>query len=164
MKLEFKEREGQEETEEAEEASSEKGRAHEYTRLGDLLRDRGAFQAASVEYKKALDYEPYNAKILNKLGLSRVLAGNYKEALVPLERLTQVYPGYSNGFVNLGLAYSGLKDDDRAAIAFARAVELNPFNPLPYQRLAELYRKRGDSADAKIMEESLAIINKKPGG
>jgi len=161
MKLEFKEHEGMEE---AVEVMAEKGKAYEYTRLGDLLRDRSSYQAASVEYKKALDYEPYSAKILNKLGLARILAGNYKDALEPLLKLTEIYPGYSNGFVNLGWAYFGLKDDDKAVMALNRALVLNPFNPTPYQQLHDIYKKRGDAASAKKMQEALMIINKEPGG
>jgi len=161
MKLEFKEHEGMEE---AMEVMAVKGAAYEYTRLGDLLRDRSSYQAASVEYKKALEYEPYNAKIMNKLGLARILAGNYKEALEPLSKLTEIYPGYSTGFVNLGWAYFGLKDDDKAIIALNRALVLNPFNPTPYQQLYDIYQKRGDAASAKKMQDALTIINKKPGG
>lgn len=161
MKMEFKEQSGREEDEEIE---TGKGKAYEYVRLGDLLRDRGALSAASFEYQKAAALEPYHPRILNKLGLSRVLAGNYKEALDPLIKVTRIYPDYSTGFINLGLAYFGLKDEANALAAFEQATALNPFNPIPYERMAEIYQKRGDNAKINEMKSAYAIIMKKPGG
>jgi len=162
MKLEFKEQTGGED--EYEEVPVDKGKAYEYLRLGDLLRDRGFYGPACFEYQKAAALEPYVPMVLNKLGLGRVLAGNFKAALEPLNKVTQTYPGYSTGFVNLGLAYEGLKDDAQAIAAFERASELNPFNPAPYVKLFAIHERRGDQQKLDQVKEAFNIINRRPGG
>lgn len=164
LKLEFKEQSMKEGAEDETEPILEKDQTSEYIRLGDLLRDRGFFQAAAYEYQKAVALEPYNSRALNKLGLCQVLAGNFKAALEPLTRLTETYPQYSTGFVNLGLAYSGLQDDARAMAAFERALELNPFNPMPYRKLVELYAQTGNQAKVREMQEAYNIIHQNQGG
>jgi len=165
LKLEFKEQTMKEGGDQAEaEPLLEKDQTTEYIRLGDLLRDRGSFKAAAFEYQKAAALEPYNSRVLNKLGLCQVLAGNFKAALEPLTRLTEIYPQYSTGFLNLGLAYFGLKDDAQAIAAFQRASELNPFNPIAYRKLAEIYERLGDQDKVQEIQDADNIIHKNPGG
>ena len=162
-KLEFKEQTGKQ-NEAEEEPIVEKGKANESIRLGDLLRAHGSYAAAAFEYQKALAIQPYSAMVLNKLGLSLIGAGNFKAALEPFSRLTSIYPNYSTGFVHLGFAYDGLKDDSKAISTLERAMALNPFNPIVYEKLADIYQKRGDTAKVNQMQEAFNIINKKPGG
>ena len=144
MKLEFKEQTGKEEDEEG---PAEKGKGADYMRIGDLLRDRSFFKAASVEYAKAANAEPFNPRILNKLGLAQILANNFSAAVEPLLKLTSIYPTYSTGFVNLGNAYYGLKDDVKAQAAFEHARAL-----------------KGDQAQVNELKQSYSIIMKKSGG
>ncbi len=137
--------------------------AWEYVRLGDLLRDRGNYRSAVVEYEKAVKLEPYHPKILNKLGLARIMAGDFAGAVKVLEKSTWINPGYSSTYVNLGLAYLGLGEEEKAITSFKRASELNPFNPLPYHKLREIYLKQGDEYNAEKMAENLEIIKRKGG-
>jgi len=154
LKMEFKEQSG----EVKEDEEIETGRAGEYARLGDLLRDRGEYQASAVEYKKALSYDPYHPKLLNKLGLALLLSGDYKSSIETFIKLTKFYPTYSTGFVNLGLAYLSAGEEEKAIWAFEKTLELNPFNPTPYRKLIEIYLKNGKTRPAEKMKEKLEII------
>jgi len=162
LRLEFSE--GKEEKKKEEEISQEElgsQKAWEYVRLGDLLRDRGKYQSAVVEYEKAVELVPYNPKVLNKLGIAKMMAGDYKGAIATLKKAGEITPNYSTIFVNLGLAYASAGDDEGAIGSFKRAVELNPFNPLPYIKLRELYLKQGDSYNAEKMASALEIIKRR---
>jgi len=159
LRMEFKEQEGKEEEEEF---GKEEGKAWEFVRLGDLLRDRQFYQAGVVEYKKALDLEPYNPKIMNKVGFGQILAKDYQAAISVLKKAAEIYPDQSTTFVNLGRAYLSANDDQNAVSSFETALELNPFNPIPYRNLINLYQKAGNQAQAKEMQARLEII-KKPG-
>ena len=154
LKMEFKEQSGEVKDDEV----LESGKAGEYARLGDLLRDRGEYQASAVEYKKALSYDPYHPKLLNKLGLALLLSGDYKSSIETFSKLIKFHPTYSTGFVNLGLAYLGAGKEEEAIGAFERALELNPFNPTSYQKLIEIYFKNGENGSAEKMKERLEII------
>ena len=159
LKLEFKEQEGKEEEEAA--SDEEPGKGSQYARLGDLLRDRGSYRAAVVEYNKAIAYEPYSPTILNKLGLGQLLAKDYQSAIATLNRSAQVYPEYSSTYSRLGQAYLAAADDKNAILAFETALGLNPFNPGPYNNLYGLYSKAGDKAKADTMARDLEIIKRK---
>ena len=152
-KLEFKEQTGNE-NEPEEEPLEEKGKTYESIRLGDLLRTRGSYSAAAFEYQKAWQLQPYSSMVLNKLGLALFKAGNYKAALDPLTRLTSVYPNYSTGFLDLGFAYDGLKDEAKAISTLNQAMALNPFNPLYMRSLQMIYQRRGDAANVNQMQEA----------
>lgn len=158
MKLEFKEQEGEEEKEEI--VGTEDGKAWEFVRLGDLLRDRQYYPACVIEYKKAQEIEPYDPKILNKLGLAQTLAQDYASAISTLKKSAEIYPDYSTTYVYLGNAYVAMGADKEAIQAFETALSLNPFNPTPYRSLINLYQRSGDVAKAKEMQAGLNIIRK----
>ncbi len=160
MRLEFKEQEGLEEAEEKPEAGEDK--TGEYVRLGDLLRDRKFYQAAVVEYKKALNLEPYDPRVMNKLGLGQALAGNYPDAISILKQSAEIYPNYSTTYIYLGQAYWSSGDTKNAVSSYETGLEQNPFNPIPYRNLIQLYQKQGDSARASELQKNLEIL-KKPG-
>ena len=162
LKPEFK-KPGEKEEEELSPEELGSKTAWEYVRLGDLLRDRGNYRSAVVEYEKAVKLEPYHPKILNKLGLARIMAGDFAGAVKVLEKSAWINPSYSSTYVNLGLAYLGLGKEEKAIASFKRASELNPFNPLPYHKLREIYLKKGDEYNAEKMTENLEIIKRKGG-
>lgn len=128
-------------------------------RLGDLLRDRGHYRAAAVQYERARAMAPYSVRILNKLGLCYYLAEEHELALDPLGFAAEFYPGFSTTYINRGRALWALGREDDAAADFLRVLDINPFNPLPYGYLIKYYDKQGDRERAEKLARDFAVIS-----
>jgi tetratricopeptide (TPR) repeat protein len=103
--------------------------AAEYYRIVDLASDlmnRRQFEAASAEWKKALDLHPDEAPTHSNLGLSLFETGRIAEAIQHYERALQLSPEYPEAHNNLGSALSSQGKLDEAIVHFRRAVELDP--------------------------------------
>lgn len=150
---------GYEESDTLEESEIEEKPEYKYARLGDLLRDRGHYQAAVLEYKKAHEMAPYSIKVLNKLGLCYYLAGEYEESVGPLEKAIEIAPDYSTSHVNLGRSLFKLEKYDKAKEVFEQVLEINPFNPIPYGYLINIHEKEGDPKRIEKLKTDYKIIS-----
>jgi tetratricopeptide (TPR) repeat protein len=159
---EIRKDDGDEDDEDVLEEDMNEGEEWKYVRLGDLLRDRGHYQAATVEYRKAREIAPYTPRILNKLGLCYYLAGDLENSIEPLAMAVKMMPGYSTSYVNLGRAYLGLKRHDEARRALESSLDINPFNPIPYNLLAEILDQQEDREGIKRLARDYAIIRGLP--
>ncbi len=130
-----------------------------YARIGDLLRDRGHYRAAGVEYGKARELAPYSIRILNKQGICYTLAEDYEAALEPLETAIELAPGYGSSYVNLGRALYKLGRYAEAEEVFARALDINPFNPIPYGPLLDINMKAGREDRTEKLKRDLVLIS-----
>ena len=61
----------------------------------------------------------------------------------------EVYPDYSTSQTTLGDAYRMLGETDKARQHYEQAIQINPFDPMPHQYLAEGYRQTGDAVAAE---------------
>jgi len=128
--------------------------------IADLNRD---FTSADVDYAKALELSPDRPEVLNNVGWSHLLRGDWQGAVEPLQRAASLLPGSTRISDNLDLAMAandaalparkpGESDESwsarlndagmlaalnadtkRAAAAFAQAIEARP---TWYQRAA----------------------------
>ncbi|MEM4707535.1 MAG: tetratricopeptide repeat protein [Candidatus Anstonellales archaeon] len=95
-----------------------------WERLGYVYVELGRLRDAEICFKRSLkinkDY------IYAKVGLGKVLIAEakYKEARELLEPLAKNYPKNGEAHMNLGLAYLGLNELDKAETEFKRAIEL----------------------------------------
>lgn len=164
----FEIRKGEEGFDEVDEGIGESdisgGEQWRYARLGDLLRDRGHFQAAGVEYAQAREISPYSTKILNKQGLCFHLAKDYKGAVEPLQKAIELSPSFSTSYINLGRSLYAGGDEKGAAEVLEKALEINPFNPIAYNYLIKIYDKEGNEERARKLAGYLDIISGKSGG
>ena len=117
--------------------------------LGDLMRQRGRFDAAVYYYDRARKGRPDSPFVLNKLSRALVAAQRTQEAVPHLLRALEVYPDYGSSHTALGDAYRMLGELEKARQHYEQAIQINPFDALPHQYLAELYRQAGDSAAAQ---------------
>jgi tetratricopeptide (TPR) repeat protein len=145
--------------EEVGESDLSTGEEWKWARLGDLLRDRGHYRAASVEYDKALKLAPYSLRILNKAGLCYYMGRDYEQALTPLRQAADLYPGYSTTYINLGRVLYEMGKDDEAAAVLEEALNYNPFNPIPYGYLIKIYEKKNNKEKIKKLSEDLHTIS-----
>ena len=52
-----------------------------------------------------------------------------------------------------------MKRFDEAAIALEKSLEINPFNPIPYAPLLNIYDKKGDKDRAEMIYRDFQIIS-----
>jgi tetratricopeptide (TPR) repeat protein len=130
-----------------------------YARLGDLLRNRGHFSAAAVEYDRARDLSPNSLRILNKAGLCYYLAKDYDHSLEALDFARDLYPGFSTTYINLGRTLYAMEKYEEARQALEQALDINPFNPIPYEYLINIYRERGDEDRVKTLTDNYFIVS-----
>ena len=97
-----------------------------------VCRERtGDWEAAEADLKKALEFRPNQAHVLNYLGYSWIEQGkNLEEAREMIERAVAVRP--DDGYIadSLGWVQYRLGDFEQAVKTMQRAVELNPTDPV----------------------------------
>lgn len=129
-----------------EEVQSSTARMH--SRLGDRLRQRGRVAAATMEYQRALDKDPYSPYLLNKVALTLLAQGSLPEALAHLQRAQLLEADYATTYTNLGRTYLALEAYDEARLALLEAVQINPFDPAVHYYLAVSYQQLGKTHEA----------------
>jgi tetratricopeptide (TPR) repeat protein len=117
--------------------------------LGDLMRQRGRFDGAVYYFDRARKGRPDAPFVLNKLARALLAAQRPQEAVPHLLHSLEVYPDYSTSYTTLGGAYRLLGEPEKARQHYEQAIQINPFDALPHQYLAELYQQAGDSAAAQ---------------
>lgn len=80
-------------------------------------------QAADA-YEKSLAIKPDVPSVLNNLGSSYVLLGNYGKAIESYEKALAIDPDYPEALYNLSLSYSKLGDPARAMDALQRCARI----------------------------------------
>ncbi len=123
--------------------------ARRRTRLADRLWLRGRLKAAWVEYKRALRDEPYSPALLNRLARVELRLRLPQKALRNLQKAAEVDLDYGGTFILRGIAYEMNGEAELARKAWEEAIQINPFDPLPHERLAVLYGEAGLSKDAR---------------
>jgi tetratricopeptide (TPR) repeat protein len=117
--------------------------------LGDLMRQRGRFDGAVYYYDRARKGRPDAPFVLNKLSRALLAVQRTQEAVPHLLHALEVYPDYSTSQTTLGDAYRTLGEREKARQHYEQAIEINPFDPMPHQYLAELYLQAGDAEAAQ---------------
>jgi tetratricopeptide (TPR) repeat protein len=117
--------------------------------LGDLMRQRSRFDAAIYYYERARKARPDAPFVLNKLSRVLLTIQRPQEAVPHLLHALEVYPDYSSSQTTLGDAYRLLGEMELARLHYEQAIQINPFDPLPHQYLAEGYLQTGDTVAAE---------------
>ncbi len=112
--------------------------------LGDLHRDRSDPDRSEAAYRKALELEPSDPKLLGALALLRSRTADYGEAARLFRQSLAGDPNQPLTWVNLGIALVGTGDLAGAAEAYERALALNPRDALALFNLGNLRQRAGD--------------------
>ena len=133
----------------------------EYTRLGDLLRDRGRYQAALLEYQKAVGASPKESPALQvKIARTHLLMGRPQEARKVLTALVERYDSFGPAWTTLAEANAALGDIKGAILAFEEANASNPFDPMVHAGLLALYTREGRKREADREEKALQLLQR----
>ena len=99
-------------------------RAH--NNLGNVLDDRGRFDEAVAEYRKALEIRPDYAKAHSNLGLALAGRGQFDAAIVEYRKALKINPDLAEARNNLGVALAGRGQFDAAIAEYRKALEIRP--------------------------------------
>lgn len=93
-------------------------------------------QQALTLYRRALDADPGNHRIMNNIASSLLRTGQHDEALVYVLQALALKSNYVSALVNGGIAYSLKGENAAAANMFRKAVTLEPVNRQALYNLA----------------------------
>ncbi len=102
-----------------------RGDADAHFRMARHFQERGRHRFAVAELKKALQIDPVNALVLNALGVSLDMLGDYELAEKSYRMAIEAAPGMADAHNNLGYCYLLQYRTPEAISAFEKAIELN---------------------------------------
>ena len=132
-------------------------KARDYTRLGDLLKQRGRFNPASHEYEKALAFDPYSPVISSRLASTLNSIGETRKAREVLYPVLEFYPGHMDIHMIMGRIYLDEGNLKKSEESYLTAADINPYDPEVHASLIELYDKQGQE-ELKLREEKFLKI------
>lgn len=97
-----------------------------YTKLGIAQFQLGNRGAARKSFFQAIKIDPRNADAMNNIGAVYCVDKKYKSALQYLKQALEINEENASYHVNLGEAWAGLGQLDRAMTEYGRALELDP--------------------------------------
>ena len=100
---------------------------------------------------------------LYRLAVRHRRAGRITEAIQALKRIEDLYPPFGSLFEELGLCLVAANDRSNAALAFARAAELNPCLIGSWRALENLFTAAGRTAEARQAASQVAELAALPG-
>ena len=126
------------------------------------LMERNQFGAALTAAEALAATVPENRDVLYMIAVSLRCLKRIPEALAALERLEQLYPGFSRLFQERGHCFVAQRDAPRAIEAFLSAVNLNPALPASWRTLQTLYGMTGHADNAATAGAHVATLAKLP--
>ena len=124
-------------------------KARGYARLGEIMRERGKWAAARIEYGKAVARVGKGIPVLSdKYALAAMMSGEDAEAQSALTEALRRHPQYAALHLHLGRLYAKGKDWPLAKDHLLRANAVDPFDPEIHAGLASAYEASGDAATA----------------
>lgn len=113
-----------------------------------------AFEIVSREHDRYRN----NPAFWNQVGTCYLLKGNKRKALLFYNKSLEFAPSYGPALNNIGVMYRKSGDDQKAEVAFARAIKSSNFSKTPRFNLGQLYLDYGLFKDAigqfKVLESS----------
>lgn len=128
----------------------DKPKAKDHKKLAQMLQGRGRYEAAVVQYRKALRLaKTPHPHMRAQLARSLTKTDRPEEALAVLEPIRDLFPTYVTMWLELGRANLAADRPEQAVESLKEAARLNPFNPEIHSLLAEAYTEmdRPDDAD-----------------
>jgi len=86
--------------------------------------------------------------------LTLLRADRYKASIEAFHEVTERNDALAGPYVNMGIAYRALHDDDNARDAFEKAIKRDPGSGAAYNQLGLLYRHAGEFAKARTAYET----------
>jgi tetratricopeptide (TPR) repeat protein len=120
--------------------------ATEFYRLVDVASDlaaKGQYEAAIVEWKKALGLNPEDDRAQNNLGVALAATGRLGEAIPHFEKALAFNPESDEAHTSFGAALAGTGKIDVAIPHYRKALEINPENSEAHSSLGAAMAQKG---------------------
>lgn len=106
-------------------------------------------EEAEVEYKKALEVNPFDEQAERRLGEIATRKNDLKDADDRLTRALQLRPDDSEADIDLAKVLMAMNEPQKAAPLLEHAIQLDPTSAVAHFRLSTVYRQTGRTADAR---------------
>ncbi|MSQ70754.1 MAG: DUF563 domain-containing protein [Betaproteobacteria bacterium] len=129
------------------------------------LHRQGRLAEAEAGYREVLEIAPGHVQALHLSGVVAHQTGRHLVAVDLIERAIAAVPGVADAPMhnNCGEACRALRDLDRAAHHFSRAIEIDPNLSAARLNLGLLKLEKGETGAAKDLFESTIALNEKFG-
>ncbi len=135
--------------------------AEKYTYLGDLLRARERYLAASKEYEKAAAIVGETSPVIqSKRAATYLSLEQPMKALEAVKPPLSFHPDYVLLRLYQGRAHLALEQFEDAVTALEKAVRLNPFDAEAHARLVEAYKGVGNKQGMVREQEALRLVDR----
>ena len=114
------------------------------------------YPAALADLNKALEKSLFNPKVYFLKGLIHKEVGDSVKSISAFQTAIEQNPEYYDGYIQLGLLYSG-KKDNLAARYFQNAIKSDSSKTEAWYSLAYFYQQTGDFQQAKKTYEKLVV-------
>ncbi|MGE5944549.1 MAG: tetratricopeptide repeat protein [Flavobacteriales bacterium] len=92
------------------------------------------YVGAKEDYTKALELNKELIDAVYNLGLTKMYLGEFKEAIADFDKITNMFPGDANIYIQKAMAYMELKNYKEAFNNFGNSILLNPNSNAFYSR------------------------------
>jgi Tfp pilus assembly protein PilF len=128
-----------------------------YNNRGRAYGNRGEYDKAMNDFKRAIEINPRCAEAYYNLGLVFALKGDDDTALKHYDQALKLYPNYAAAYNNRGLVLANKKQFDRAIKDYAQALRITPRSPDVYYNRGLAYYYKQDYEQA-IADYSQALL------
>ncbi|RNC72752.1 MAG: tetratricopeptide repeat protein [Desulfuromonadales bacterium] len=111
--------------------------------LAEALHGQGRLDEAQAAYGRAIAIDPRYREALNNLGVLLTEKGDPVGGRQYLLTVVRHYPGYPDGFLNLGNTFFATGDWTQAEAAYRRALELRPDAVQARNMLGKVFLRTG---------------------
>jgi tetratricopeptide (TPR) repeat protein len=108
---------------------------------------RGRYAAAAGEYQKALEVQPNDPTVHNRLGICYQQLGNDAQARREYDRALELDPGYAEAWNNIGTLEQASRRFKPAVRAYKKAIQTKPGLATPWKNLGNAYLALGRVQD-----------------
>lgn len=120
-----------------------------YFNRGLSLTIKGQWEGAKSAFSEALALNTNSARAINGLGILAFYEGDFSATLSYFERATQLEKETSGYWLNLGIFYLYMGQNENAERALQEAYSLDPHSPYPSLYQAKLLWINGDVVSAE---------------
>ncbi len=128
--------------------------------LGDATYALGRYEAAVDHYRRYVQLDDQNPRVLYKLALAEHGHGGADRAVQLLRQAVELDPRFAEATYLLGLYLQAQDDHDEARVLLERAVELSPGMLDAREVLAAVYRTLGETRLELQQLEALAALDR----
>ena len=141
-------------------------RADACDHLGRIALLKGEYERALALFRRALENDPATPGIHFRIAKAHVFLGNFKEAVLELQKDIEIFPDAGESYFLLGETYQQLKEYQKAKENFEAVIRIRPDYTKGYYGLATVCARLGlkdESTESQQKFKQLDAEDRKAG-